>query len=376
MTKVLYIMPWPRTAGSETHVLDLVRHLNRQRYQVTVWYEGDWGEIGDEIGKAGAKVIRRPMRPYRPDHVLGAIGLIKKNRFDIVHSLKHGPNFMDAVVCKLSRVRVFITSRRNIRHEAGPLNLHIGERLRNLMTDHIIAHSETIKDLTIVREHVPATKISVIYNGVDTDQADKATIGKSGSFRTGLGIPTEAIVIGNLAKMTEQKGQSYLMKAFAEVSSRTAKDVYLVIHGEGPEEEHLALIAKELNIDVRVKLSTTPQDHFVVLSSFNIFALPSLWEGFSNALLEAMAVSLPCIASDTGGNTEVVVHNISGTIVPVRSVGPLAEAILKLVEDPALAKEFGIKGRELVDAQYTMERMVSAHERLYDELLGGDRVLR
>jgi glycosyltransferase involved in cell wall biosynthesis len=145
-----------------------------------------------------------------------------------------------------------------------------------------------------------------------------------------------------------------------------------VIHGEGPEEEHLALTAKELGVDGRVRLSTSPQDRFEVLGSFDIFVLPSLGEGFSNVLLDAMAMCLPCIASDTGGNNEAVVHNVSGMIVPVRSVEPLGEAILKLVEDPALAKEFGAKGRELVDGQYTVEEMVSAHERLYDELLQRD----
>ena len=85
-----------------------------------------------------------------------------------------------------------------------------------------------------------------------------------------------------------------------------------------------------------------------------------------------MALSLPCIASDVGGNPEAVIHNVSGQIVPVRSVEPLAEAILRLVEDPALAMGFGVKGRELVQKQYTVQHMVSAHERLYDELLGGD----
>ena len=82
-----------------------------------------------------------------------------------------------------------------------------------------------------------------------------------------------------------------------------------------------------------------------------------------------MAASLPCIASDVGGNPEVIVHNVSGMIVPVKSVEPLAEAILRFVEEPALAKEFGAKGRELVEKKYTVKRMVSEHERLYSELV-------
>ncbi len=309
------------------------------------------------------------MRPYRPDHVLGAIGFIRKGRFDIVHSLSYGPNFTDALVCRLSRVKVFITSRRSIRHRTGPLNLHIGERLRNLMTDHVIASSETIRELTIVTEHLPATKISVIYNGVDTKEADMAIHRTSKPFRDSLGIPTGAIVIGNLAKLQEEKGQLCLIKAFAEAASRTAKELYLVIQGEGPEEEHLALTAKELGVDGRVRLSTSPHDRFEVLGSFDIFALPSLGEGFSNVLLDAMAMSLPCIASDTGGNNEVVVHNVSGIIVPVRSVEPLGQAILNWWKIRPWPRSSAPRVGSWSMRQYTVEGMVSAHERLYDELL-------
>jgi hypothetical protein len=140
MIKVLYIIPWQKTVGSETYVLNLVKHLNKGRYQVTVWCEGDCGPIGGEMRKAGATVIQRPMRPYRPDQILGAIRFIRRNRFDIVQSMMYGPNFMDAFVCWLSRVGVFITSRRNVQHSAGPLKMHVGERLRNMMTDHIIAN--------------------------------------------------------------------------------------------------------------------------------------------------------------------------------------------------------------------------------------------
>jgi glycosyltransferase involved in cell wall biosynthesis len=371
MTKVLFIIPWLKTGGSETYVLNLVKHLNVERYQVTVWCEGEWGPIGDKIRKTGITVIQRPIRPYRPDHVLGMVRYIRKNRFDIVQSLKYGPNFMDALVCKLSR-KVFISSRRNIRHWSGALKMHVGERLRNLMTDHIIANSESVKDLTIVVEHVPATKITVIYNGVDLEEVDAAMQKSDKTFRSSLAIPFGAIIVGNLANLREVKGQSYLVKAFADVVGKTDKDVYLVIHGEGPEETNLRALVKELKIEDRVRFSTSPRDRFEVMHSFDVFVLPSLGEGFSNALLEAMALSLPCIVSDVGGNPEAVVHNVSGLIVPVKAVEPLAEAILRLVDDPALAKEFGVKARELVERQYTVQRMVSAHERLYEELLKGD----
>ncbi len=368
MIKILYIIVCLRPGGSEKYLLDLVRHLNPEQFKITVWCEEDWGPAGDEMRKAGATVIQRPNRPSRPDHVLRLFRFIRRNRFDIVHSVKYGPNFVDPLVCKLSRVKVFMTSRRNLRHWAREPKLRMGDRLRNAMTDHIIANSETVKNLTMVVEHVPAEKISVIYTGIDTEEVDAVSSGQD--FRNLLGIPSGAIVVGNVADLREANGHSYLVRAFADVVGRTGKEVYLVIQGEGPEESNLRSLVKELKIEDRVKIFTSPRNRFEVMRSFDIFVLPSLNERFSNVLIAAMAVSLPCVASDVGGNPEAVVHNVSGLIVPVKSVGPLAEAILRLVEDPKLAKEFGVKGRELVEKKYTMKRMVSEHERLYNQLVG------
>ncbi len=367
MIKILYIIVCLRSGGSEKYLLDLIKNMNPEQYQVTVWCEEDWGPAGDEMKKAGATVIQRPNRPTRPDHVLRLFRFIRRNRFDIVHSVKYGPNFVDPLVCKLARVKVFMTSRRNLRHWAGEPKLRVGDRLRNSMTNHIIANSETVKSITMAVEHIPATKISVIYTGVDLEEVDAVVSGQD--FKNTLGIPSGAIVVGNVADLREAKGQSYLLKAFADVVRRTDKEVYLVIHGEGPEESNLRSLIKELKIEDRAKIFTSPRNRFEVMRSFDIFALPSLNERLSNALIAAMAVSLPCIASDVGGNPEAVVNNVSGTIVPVKSVEPLAEAILRLVEDPALAKEFGVKGREIVEKKYTVKRMVSEHERLYSELV-------
>jgi glycosyltransferase involved in cell wall biosynthesis len=370
MIKVLYIIACLKTGGSEVYLLNLVKNLDRERFQVTVWCEGDWGPTGDKLRSAGATVIQRPCRPKRPDHVLGAIRYIRRNRFDIVHSLKYGAIFMDAVITKTARVGVFISSRRNLPHWINQVKMHNGERLRNKLTNHIIANSKAVKDLTIAVEHVKPTKISVIYTGINLEEVDAAINNSRPSFRSSLGIPDDAMIIGNMADLREVKGQSYLVRAFAEAVRKTSKDIYLVIKGEGQEESNLRSLVKELKLEDRVKICTSPGDSCEVMRSFDVFVLPSLTERFPNRLIEAMALSLPCIASDVGGIPEAVIHNVSGLIVPIRSIEPLTEAILRLVEDPALVKDFGAKGRELVEERFTVQMMAAAHERLYEELLG------
>jgi glycosyltransferase involved in cell wall biosynthesis len=369
MIKILYFIVCLRPGGSDKYLLDLVKNLDPEQFQVTVWCEGAWGPAGDEMRKAGIKVIQQCNKPNRPLQILRAFRYIRRNHFDIVHTLKYRPNFVDPFVCRMSRVKVFITSRRNPRWWDLPPKLIFSVWLRNKMTDHVIANSVTSKQITEDVEHYPDSKISVIYTGIDLNLVDAITRESGQAFRNSLSIPSDAVVLGTVGDLREAKGQSYLVKAFADVVQRTSKDIYLVIQGEGPEEANLRELVKELKMESRIKISTTPHDQYVVMRSFDVFVLPSLTERLSNTLIAAMSLSLPCVASNAGGNSEVVVNNVSGLIVPAKSVEALAEAMLRLVEDPVLAKDFGAKGREIAEKKFTLPLMVSAHEQLYGELV-------
>ncbi|HEY3420749.1 MAG TPA: glycosyltransferase [Methanomassiliicoccales archaeon] len=368
MTKILYMIACLRTGGSEAYLLNLVKSINKEHYQVTVWCEGEWGPAGDELRKAGATVIQRRLRP-RPGEVLGAIRFLRRERFDLVHSLKYGPTYIDPLVVKLCRIKVFIGSRRNLPHWVNSTQYLTADKIRNRLTDYIIANSEAVKDLTVSVERFPANKITVIYNGVDLKQIDSVTIESGQDYRKLIGIPTEAVVIGNVADFRDTKGQSYLIQAFADLVRRTDKNVYLVIQGEGPEEPNLRALVKELGLEEHVRINTTKQKRLEVIRSFQVFVMPSLSERFPNALVETMALSLPCVGTDVGGIPEVIVNNVTGIIVPAKSVEPLADAILRIIEDPALAKDFGVKGREQVEKKFTAEQMGPAHESVYEELL-------
>ena len=368
MTKILYMIACLQNGGAEAYLLNLVRNLSKERYQLTVWCEGAWGPAGDVLRKAGVTVIHRRLRP-RPRDVLGAIRILRRERFDIVHSLKYGPTYIDPLVCKFSRVKVFIGSRRNLPHWVDTTKFVTADRIRNMLTDHIIANSEAVKDLTVAMEHVSATKISVVYNGVDLRLVDAISPESAQEYRNSSGIPSGAVVIGNVSDLRDNKGQSYLIRAFANLAKRTDNDVYLVIQGEGPEESNLRSLVKELGIESRVKINTTNQKRLEVIRSFQVLVMPSLSERFPNALVEAMAQSLPCVATDVGGIPEVLIDNVTGLIVPAKSVEQLADAILKVLDDPVLARDFGAKGREQVEKKFTVQLIGSAHEQIYEGLL-------
>ncbi len=368
MTKILFMIACLRAGGSEAYLLNLVKNIDQKRFQVTVWCEGEWGPAGDDLIKAGATVFQRRLSA-RPGDIIKAVRYIRRERFDIVHSLKYGPSYIDPLVTKMARVKVFVGSRRNLPHWVTSMRITNPDRIRNSMTDHIIANSKTVKDITVRVEKFSEDEVSVIYNGVDLVSVDAITQESGQNYRKTLEIPPTAFVIGNVADLREPKGQSFLLRAFADVVRRTEEDVYLIIQGQGPLESSLRSLAKELGIEGRVKIDTTRQNRLEVIRSFQVFVLPSLTERFPNPLVDTMAMSLPCIATDVGAIPEVVVNGVTGLIVPAKSVEQMAEAILKVIGDPSMAKDFGARGREFVERQFTVRQMGLEHERVYDELL-------
>ncbi len=368
-TKVLYILPWLRTGGSERYVANLCRNLDRERFETVVLYRGEWGPVGDELKAAGIRTVRNPMKLYRPDQLFSFYRLLRNEGIDIVHSLNYRPNFTDALLTKWAG-RKFVSSRRNLRFWKGSDKLHWGERLRNRRTDLVIANAERLKQSTIDFEEVPADKVLVIYNGVPLQQVDAAKASDGWKeVRTELDIPLGAVVIGNMANLRTTKGQTYLLQAFQTVLRSSNAPVYLVITGQGPEEENLQNMIKELGLEQRACLYKTSRDRFEVIRSFDIFVLSSLQEGFSNALVEAMALGLPCVATDVGGNAEAVQHNITGLIVPPKEPESLARALLGLVDDPERRRIMGQTGEVRARQEFDLERMVQEHAQAYGRLI-------
>ena len=201
-------------------------------------------------------------------------------------------------------------------------------------------------------------------------QADAAKASEGWKeVRTELDIPLGAVVVGNMANLRPTKGQGYLLQAFQAVLRSSTAPVYLVITGQGPEEESLRSAIRELGLEQRAFIYKTSRDRFEVIRSFDIFVLSSLQEGFSNALVEAMALGLPCVATDVGGNAEAVQHNITGLIVPPKEPGPLAQALLALVDDPERRRIMGQTGEVRAHQEFDLERMVREHVAAYDRLV-------
>jgi glycosyltransferase involved in cell wall biosynthesis len=214
---------------------------------------------------------------------------------------------------------------------------------------------------------VPARKVSTIPNGVDLTRFGPAS---QAAARRALGLPGESTVVGTVGRLDPVKDQAALVRAFATLMG-AYPEALLVLAGDGPCREELARLVAELGAGGRVRLLGECRDVPQVLAAMDLFVLPSLAEGMSNTILEAMAVGLPVVATRVGGNRELVDEGETGRLVPPGDPRALADAVAGYLDDAHVRGLHGKASRRRASETFALERMYRAHESLYGRLLAG-----
>lgn len=237
-----------------------------------------------------------------------------------------------------------------------------------------VALSRDLADYLGQRVGVPARRISQIYNGVDTERFHVSAAGRApipGCPFTEPGL----FLFGTVGRMQTVKAQPLLARAFVQMlreQPALRARVRLVLVGEGALRAECEAVLREGDALALAWLPGERSDVPDVMRGLDCFVLPSLAEGISNTILEAMSCALPVIATDVGGNADLVSHGVSGEIVPAGDVPALTHAMLRVAADSRAAAAAGRAGRGIVEARFSMAAMVAAYERVYDSLLGRD----
>jgi glycosyltransferase involved in cell wall biosynthesis len=209
-------------------------------------------------------------------------------------------------------------------------------------------------------------KITVISNGVDMKRYGH-TIDKT-IVHSQLGLEANARVIAMVGTLKKVKGHCYMIETMASIVPQYTK-LHLLLIGDGELREELQALTSRLSLDRHVHFLGDRHDVPKLLAASDIFVLSSLWEGLSMALLEAMASSLPIVASEVSGTVQAIIPNETGLLVPPGDVQKLTEAIRQLLSDPLRAKAMGIAARLRVEAEFSAQRQVGEHLALYHHLL-------
>jgi glycosyltransferase involved in cell wall biosynthesis len=362
-TNVLILASSLWIGGAETVIRHLALNLDRRRFNVTVGHLKARGHIGDAIAAAGVDIIGIPPPPNgRIDYFTfrKVLRLVRERNIDVIHThTTHG--LLDACLCKLLTrgLRVVHTFHfGNYPHTQARL-IWI-ERICSRIADRLYAVGDTQKAQLQRVFGFKDGDISTIWNGVTmpTGSGDAELRRKAGAE----GRP----LIGTIATYIEQKGLFDLLDVARRIKDRGV-DVAFAVVGEGHLRPRLEARRRELGLDDTVSFTgwlTNAAD--VALPTFDIFFQPSLWEAMSVVVLEAMAAAKPLVVTRVGENPRVVDDGTTGLLADAGDIGGMADALVRLLDDPALARRLGAAARQRVDQHFSVAHMVSAYQCAYE----------
>jgi len=353
--------------GTERQVLNLVQGLDTSRFGVEVACLKRWGALLPEMEATGV-----PITEYKTSSLYNHKALwnqirfanhLRKRNVEIVHTYGFYSNVFAIPPARLAGAAAVLASIRDTGEHLTPMQRRI-EKLFCRMADCIVTNAEAVRN-RLTNEGYAAEKIVVIHNGIELTRYARKP-GELGLHRE-LGVPSNTQLVAVFARLNELKGIEYFLRAAAGLIERF-RNVRFLIVGDGASRPELERYAERLGLNKHVVFLGFRLDVPALLSEISVSVLPTLSEGLSNSLLEAMAASVPVVATRVGGNPEVVQGGVTGLLVPPRDAEALARAIGQFLEHPWLGKKFGLAGRERVSKKFALEHMTRATERLYEGL--------
>lgn len=299
--------------------------------------------------------------------------IINKNEIKIVHGQGARAEFYARLANRLAgNSRYVSTIAMPVEgFDVGPMRKKIyslSERFSEKFVDRFLVVSDVLRDKMVRGHGVPAEKVIRIYNGIEIDHyLPQEQSGSREKVRIEFNIEGNTLLIGAIGRLVWQKGFEHLIQAMPKVLSEFPQTKLLIV-GEGPLRDDLEPLARKLNIEKHIIFANFRKDVKEILSAINILVVPSLLEGFPMITLEGMAMAKPIIATRIDGITEQILDGESGILMPPRDPNALAEAIIGLGKNINFAQTLGLEARRRVEKQFTVEKMVSETERVYQSL--------
>ncbi|MBO6805985.1 glycosyltransferase [Thalassospira sp.] len=379
-TKVVIVIGSLEKGGCETHLLQVMPNLKSLGFDVKIFLLSRAGELGQRMESSGVTLvrpwfqvsaIRRYSRVFRVFRIL-AVSLqfmifVTRNRPEIIHFFLPASYWLAGSLSVLAGLRCRVMSRRSLNQYLSQRK--IGQILEKKLHKHmhaILGNSAAIVEQLIHDESVSDSKVGLIYNGVEVYASDDSL---RSANREKLSIEADTVVLTTIANLIPYKGHADLIEALNGMSLKDRKWKLLLAGRDDGIGQQLQASAENFGISENIVFLGNVDDIHGLLELTDIFVLPSHEEGFSNALLEAMAAGKAVIATDVGGNGEAVIHGESGIIVPPRCPSALSRAIAELIADVSKRAELGEAARRRVTDNFTVDKCVASYEDLYRSLL-------
>jgi len=364
ITALCIIKP-ERGAGAEMVLVEAAARLNRERFKVIC---GLLTPDTEGLIPPGLATV-----DFRMPGLNGWVWLrflfklcwvIYRQRVDLIHVNSYVPGNYARLAAALMQVPLVIDHWHGFSRFSRKRRFIC--RFLARFTDLSLAVSPGVKDYLVKEIGLAPDKIRVVANGVDIAAIDAAR--PRAEMRRELGLPEDAPVIGLVGRLDHWgKGHKELFAAMARLTARYP--VQALIVGGGRRAAEIKQAAADLGLAGQVHFLGSRRDVPDLLHAMDIFVLPSYSEGLSLALMEAMAASLPVVATTVGGNPDLVTDGVTGLLIPPKDADTLAAALERLLADPAWAKTLGEKARQQVQENYSLDRLGREINAIYEELV-------
>lgn len=351
--------------GLERVVIDLAKAQAAAGHQCQVICLFEKGGLAGELEQAGIPVVACNKRDGAD---FGAIRRLRKalaaQRTEVLHSHNGIPHYYALVAALGLGLRRIV----NTRHGMGDVNPSSRRewlfRQSMRLTDVAVAVSEAAGDRLADTGTVDRRRLRIVPNGIHPEPFQTRNDEARMALARSLGLPEQTRLVGFVGRLNWAKDLGTLVSAFAYAAA-TREDVALVLAGEGGDRGLIEEAIDQAGIGHRVFLLGDRSDVPQLLPAFSMFAMSSISEGYSIALLEACACALPIVVTGVGGNPEIVADGVNGFVVPARDPEALATAMGRLLDDPARAEAMGQAGRAWLMANATFDVMAARYLEVY-----------
>ena len=366
-TKIIYTINRMDVGGSQTHLLEVLKLLDRTRFDPMLCCLSGEGRLLDDARALGVRVVDGHVRsgfksPRLIPSLMKLAWLFRQERAHIVHNYLLRANAVGSVAARLAGVPIVLASKRGC-HEMKGWELR-GAQLGNRLSDCVTTNADAVREFVHEDESCALEKMVVIPSGIDTDRFQP--LGGVG-YKERLGLNPDRPVVGIVTRMRVRKGVEEFLDAMVQVRQEHP-GAQVVFVGEVELDRELQARADAGGLTPDLHLLGRRSDMPEVMAAFDLFVLSSHDEGMSNAILEAMAMEKAVVATDVGGTREVVQEGVTGRLVPPKEVAPLARAIADVLLDPEMMTEMGKIGRRVVVDGFSSRSMVRQMEQLYTRL--------
>ena len=378
--KIAFLLSSLLVGGTQKHVIDVITRLNREVFVPTL-YGMSGGELeGEALQKGIALSVFREQATtfprslsfaaWRLKRLLSICRYLRQERPDILCCYLYPAQIWGGLAAKITGVPILITSRRSLGNfKQGKPHFQWLENQVNRFTDLVIANSEAVRSDALRRERLAPDKVRVVYNGVDARlYVPQAALSAEQclAMRRELDIPPNVPVLGMIANLIPYKGHREFLTAAAEIQRDYPEARVVCVGQDCGIQAELERFAQVVNLR-HLRFTGVSFEVATWLAVMDIYISASHEEGFSNAVLEAMAAGVPIIATCVGGTPEAIRDQKTGLLIPPNDASALAQAMRSLLAHPDFARRLTANARAAAEEHFSLERMVTNMEDIFLE---------